>query len=438
MSFPRYPKYKDSGVEWLGEVPEHWEVKPLKQLAEFINGDAFKPTEWAESGIPIIRIQNLNGGEDFNYFDGEVEPRYLVHDGDLLFGWSGNRGTSFGPFLWRRSEVCALNQHIFRVVPKSVDIHEMYWTLKAVTQHVEDQAHGIIGMVHITKGDLGAIKVPIPDPSEHTLIATFLSHETAKIDELVAEQRRLIELLKEKRQAVISHAVTKGLNPHAPTKPSGIEWIGDVPEHWTLPPLYVRYNQVLGKMLDQGKMTGEHLIPYLRNQDVRWGHINVDDLPLMDIAPHERERFTVKKGDLLMVEGRELGRSAIWDGDDGTIGFQKALHRLRPLDATEHTRFFYYMMIFANCTGVFIANQSPNEIPHLTGEELRLYRFPKPPYIEQVAIVTYLDRVTLELDTLTTEAQRAIELLQERRTALISAAVTGKIDVRGLIETGGR
>ena len=113
MSFPRYPKYKASGVEWLGEVPQHWEVTPLKHLAEFINGDAFKPTEWAESGTPIIRIQNLNGSDDFNYFDGEVEPRYLVHDGDLLFGWSGNRGTSFGPFLWRKTEVCALNQHIF-------------------------------------------------------------------------------------------------------------------------------------------------------------------------------------------------------------------------------------------------------------------------------------------------------------------------------------
>jgi type I restriction enzyme S subunit len=107
MSLPRYPKYKDSGVEWLGEVPEHWQVIPLKRLAEFINGDAFKPTEWAESGTPIIRIQNLNGSEEFNYFDGDVEPRYLVHAGDLLFGWSGNRGTSFGPFLWRRNEVCA-------------------------------------------------------------------------------------------------------------------------------------------------------------------------------------------------------------------------------------------------------------------------------------------------------------------------------------------
>jgi type I restriction enzyme S subunit len=185
MSFPRYPAYKPSGVEWLGEVPEHWETIPLKHFADFTNGEAFKPAEWSDSGMPIIRIQNLNEGEDFNYYDGVVEDRYLVHDGDLLFGWSGNRGTSFGPFRWSRNEVCALNQHIFRVVPRAIGKQALYWILKAVTAHVEDQAHGIIGMVHITKSDLGAINVPIPEPLEQASIASFLDRETAKIDALV-------------------------------------------------------------------------------------------------------------------------------------------------------------------------------------------------------------------------------------------------------------
>ena len=182
-------------------------------------------------------------------------------------------------------------------------------------------------------------------------------------------------------------------------------------------------------MLDQAKMTGAHPTSYLRNLDVRWGRFNVDDLPTMDIRPEEKERFTVRRGDILMVEGRELGRCAIWDGDDDVIGFQKALHRLRPRDHTENTRFFYYTMVFVNATGAFIANHDPNEIPHLTGEELRRYRFPKPPLDEQEAIVRHLDSESAKFDTLTVEAQRAIDLLQERRTALISAAVTGQIDV---------
>lgn len=215
-------------------------------------------------------------------------------------------------------------------------------------------------------------------------------------------------------------------------KDSGVEWLGELPAHWTLPPVYARYNQALGKMLDQGKMTGDYATPYLRNVDVRWDRFNVDELPVIDIRPEETERFMVRKGDLLMVEGRELGRSAIWDGEDHVVAFQKALHRLRPLNLTEHTRFFYYMMVFANGIGVFFADHSPDEIPHLTGEQLRQHRFPKPPLGEQIAITEALDRRTQAIDALIVEAQRAIDLLQERRTALISAAVTGQIDVRNV------
>jgi len=287
-------------------------------------------------------------------------------------------------------------------------------------------------IAHFTAEKVASVPVPIPPLPEQTAIAAFLDRETAKIDALVAEQRRLIELLKEKRQAVISHAVTKGLDPDAPMKDSGIDWLGEVPGHWDLPPLYIRYEQVLGKMLDQSKITGKHPVPYLRNIDVRWDYVNVDELPVMDIRPDEIERFTVRKGDLLTVEGRELGRAAIWEGEDNTVAFQKALHRLRPLNGSEHVRFLLYTLSFANACGTFFADQSPNEIPHLTGEQLRKYRFPKPPLNEQYSITDFLDAETAKLDTLTAEAQRAIDLLQERRTALISAAVTGQIDVRGL------
>jgi type I restriction enzyme S subunit len=264
------------------------------------------------------------------------------------------------------------------------------------------------------------------------LILAYVDRELAHIDALVAEQRRLIELLKEKRQAVISHAVTKGLNSDVPMKASGFHWIGDIPEHWTLPPLYVRYEQALGKMLDQSQSTGTNPMPYLRNVDVRWDYINVDDLPIMDIDPNERKRFTVRRGDLLTVEGRELGRAATWEGDDDVVAFQKALHRLRPLNRSEHTRYLYYTLAFVNSTGVLLANHPPNEIPHLTGEQLRRYRLPKPPHDEQVSIAEFLDRETRAFDSLVLETEAAIDLLQERRSALISAAVTGQIDVRGL------
>jgi hypothetical protein len=135
-----------------------------------------------------------------------------------------------------------------------------------------------------------------PSQAEQHHIVSFLDLETAKIDALIAEQERLIALLQEKRQAVISHAVTKGLNPNVPMKDSGLEWIGAMPAHWTLPPVADRYFVELGKMLDEKRITGTHLTPYLRNVNVQWDDVRTDELPEMDIAPHEAERYLVCEG----------------------------------------------------------------------------------------------------------------------------------------------
>ena len=164
---------------------------------------------------------------------------------------------------------------------------------------------------------------------------------------------------------------------------------------------------------------------------MQWESINYEERPELDIQEVEFPRYTVQKGDLLICEGGEVGRAAMVGDLVGICGFQKALHRVRPRDASEHTRFLFYTFVWAAPTGVFKVGGT-STIAHLTGEQLRRYRFPKPPYIEQTAIAAFLDIYTTSLDTLTTEAQRAITLLQERRTALISAAVTGKINVQGV------
>lgn len=199
---------KDSGVEWLGEIPAHWEVTPLKHVADFINGFAFKPDEWGLDGTPIIRIENLNGSENFNYTTRALPAKYCADKGDLLFGWSGNRGTSFGPFLWWRPGKHYVNQHIFRIVDYDVDKLWLYWVLLGVTFYVEKQAHGIIGMVHVTRGELGTVPIAVLPPQEQQSIAAFLERETARIDALVAKVRDAIERLEELRTALISAAVT--------------------------------------------------------------------------------------------------------------------------------------------------------------------------------------------------------------------------------------
>jgi restriction endonuclease S subunit len=197
-----------------------------------------------------------------------------------------------------------------------------------------------------------------------------------------------------------------------------------VPEHWNTPPLYLRYEAVLGKMLDEKRLTRTHLLPYVRNVDVQWDRVNTEELPELDIAPDEFDRFTLKHGDLLICEGGEVGRTAIWLGELKQCAFQKAIHRLRPLNDNEDRRFFFHCMSFAASTGVFVAGGNPNTIPHLTGEKLRRYRFPTPPRDEQTQIASFLDRETAKIDELVGEQRRLIELLKEKRQAVISHAVT--------------
>jgi len=434
MSFPRYPAYKPSGVEWLGEVPEHWETIPLKHFADFTNGEAFKPAEWSDSGMPIIRIQNLNGGEDFNYYDGVVEDRYLVHDGDLLFGWSGNRGTSFGPFRWSRNEVCALNQHIFRVVPRAIGKQALYWILKAVTAHVEDQAHGIIGMVHITKSDLGAINVPIPEPLEQASIASFLDRETAKIDALIAEQQRLIELLQEKRQAVISHAVTKGLNPDAPMKDSGVEWLGDVPEHWSV----TKIKRVVSTPVTDGPHeTPEFLdegILFVSAEAVSRGTIDFERIRgFISIDDHNRysQKYCPRRDDIFMVKpGATTGTSAIVETDiEFNIWSPLAVIRCGPEALPRFVLHFIRSRNFLEAVALGWSFGTQQNIGMGVIENLGIV---VPPLEEQRQIISLLECAAGEANLLIVEAERSIVLLQERRSALISAAVTGQIDVRGL------
>ncbi len=213
--------------------------------------------------------------------------------------------------------------------------------------------------------------------------------------------------------------------PYPSYKPSGVEWLGDVPAHWGTPPLYTRYSIDLGKMLDESRITGAHLVPYLRNVDVQWDRINFEDLPEIDVAPSERGRFTLRAGDLLVCEGGEVGRAAIVPPEGAGFAYQKALHRMRPLrPSLDDPRFVFYLLSAAASSGVFLAEGNPNTIPHLTGEKLRRYRFPMPTVQEQTAIARFLDETTTKLGLLVAKKRALVERLREKRTALISRTVT--------------
>lgn len=210
-------------------------------------------------------------------------------------------------------------------------------------------------------------------------------------------------------------------------KDSGVEWIGEIPAHWVIEKLHWQFSVKLGKMLDHKRITGRHPMAYLRNQDVQWGRINSDCLPTMDIKPEEYDRYTAKQGDLLVCEGGDVGRAAIWSGDQ--IGYQKALHRLRPREQA-NPKFMYYLLIAAKSRGAFESDDSKATISHLPADKFRQVRFSFPDFQEQGAICSHLDSAVTKLDLLSNRVQDSIDLLAERRSALITAAVTGQIDLR--------
>ncbi len=229
-------------------------------------------------------------------------------------------------------------------------------------------------------------------------------------------------------EALLRETIAARFKPYSEYRDSGVEWLGEVPSAWAVAPLYARYSVDLGKMLDSNRITGEHLAPYLRNADVQWDKVRIDNLPEMDFSPREKERFSLRIGDLLVCEGGEVGRTAQWRGELQECYYQKAIHRLRPISKREYPRYFFYVMTAAANLGAFLADRNPNTIDHLTAVKLRHYKFPFPSDTEQRTIAAFLDRETAKIDALIAKKERLIELLQEKRAAMITQAVTKGLD----------
>ena len=276
--------------------------------------------------------------------------------------------------------------------------------------------------------DLGALLVPLPSEGDQREIVRFLDEETAKVDALIERKRKLLAVLDEQRLSHLMRVLGHGL-PESGRAATGLDWLPLAPKHWEAAPLYARYEVKLGKMLDQKRVTGAQLGPYLRNINIQWDHVQIDDLPEMDFAPDERKRLRLKPGDLLVCEGGEVGRTAMWRGEIEECFFQKAVHRLRPLTGRDLPRYFLYVMLAAAKAGFFRAGGNPNTIDHLTGDQLRRYRFPFPAREEQKRIADALDAHEEHIRRAKRNVVAAIDAQNEYRSALITAAVTGQIDV---------
>jgi type I restriction enzyme S subunit len=410
MSFPRYPKYKPSGVEWLGDVPEGWDVTLAKRFITVKSGEMISAEDETEEGFPLI------GG---NGIRAHALKWNTLADTLVI----GRVGAKCGCVHHIRENFWA-SEHAFRVIEKRLFAKRFFFHLLSslgLNNFAITTAQPLLN-TQIVESQW----ISVPPLPEQTAIAEFLDRETGKIDGLVAEQRRLMELLKEKRQAVISHAVTKGLNPHAPIKPSGIEWLGDVPEHWKVVPI---------KWLSPVKRGASPRPiddPKYFDEEGEYAWVRIADVSACDGVLSETTQRLSPLGSSLSVK---ILPNELFVSIAGTVGKPC----ISAIKACIHDGFVYFPTLKINPWFLFRIFEAGDCYGGLGkwGTQLNLntdtvgsIRIAIPPADELHQLLKFMDDESSRFDTLTAEAQRAIDLLQERRTALISAAVTGQIDVR--------
>lgn len=349
--------------------------------------------------------------------------------GDLVMNkmqaWNGVFG-----FAASADGIVSPDYSVFRVI---ADIDPRFYTYLFKTDLYAgvfaQLARGMgTAFLRLNTTEFGSVDVPLPSKLAQTRIATFLDEQTARIDALIAEKEGLLGKLAELRLSE-THAVLSGSLSSTERKVvTGDTWFPTLPEHWAFCPLNYRYEVQLGKMLDEKRIVGSHLLPYLRNTDVQWDSINVEFLPMMDVLDGEKDRYTVRKGDLLVCEGGDVGRAAIWEGEDGMVAYQKALHRVRPRADSDVPRYMFFALFDSAKRGRFEGREKAT-IAHLTAESFRRYRFPFPPSEEQAAIVAHLNSFFARLGDLEEHTNNHISRLREYRSSLISAAVTGQLDI---------
>lgn len=447
MSFPRYEHYKDSGVEWLGEVPAHWETKRIKHLIRtFEQGWSPQCEGYPVESIEewgVLKVGCVNGGvfrrDENKALPDEIEPipALGISAGDLLISRANTRELVGSAAVADQDYPnLLLCDKLYRVRLKPQFCDPMflgfYLGTEAARGQIELAATGASSsMVNIGQSTVLEMKLSLPAHEEQLQIAAFLRRETAKLDALITEQRTLIDLLKEKRQAVISHAVTKGLDPDVAMKDSGVEWLGEVPANWDMK----RVKDCGCEVVDCKNRTpepfddGDYFV--VRTSCVKDGQFNpepgyrTDEANFIEWTAKGRPQA----GDVLFTREAPTGEACLVpEGLDFCLG-QRMMY-IRPPKQVLLSEFLLYS-IYGGLARERISEKSKGStVGHLRVGEVGELPLLLPPLDEQHALIGFVGAELSRLQSITIEAKTTIALLQERRSALISAAVTGKIDVR--------
>ena len=427
FSISTYPVMKDSGVEWIGEIPEGWEVKRFRYLFDLI-------TDKIEGELPKIGLENIeseSGRLIHTETDFEGEGIYF-ESGDILFGklrpylakvyLADFQGKAVGDFFVFRSK-----SEIFANFGSKLILSQRF---------IEITNSSTFGakMPRVSWDFISNLDIAYPSVTDQTTIANYLDRKTAEIDKLIAQKERLLELYEEEKTAIINQAVTKGIDPDVKLKDSGIDWLGEIPEGWEVKKLKYVANIVLGKMLTNNDKGGYEKRKYLRAANIEWLCVNVSDVKEMWFSSDELARLRIKEGDLLVSEGGEVGRSCIWKNELNECYIQNSVHKVSFANSNNSIYFLNLFFIMGQ-KGFFDSIVNRISIAHLTGEKLKEIYVVCPPSEEQTAIVRQIETEIVSINTKIAKTKKIIELQKEYRSALISEVVTGKIRVTQEVTT---
>ena len=439
-----YPAYKDSGVEWLDAIPDNWEISRLgfeAWVRARLGWKGLKAEEYVDDGYAFLSTPDIKGTEiDFSDVNFITEERYeespeiKLAVGDVLLAKDGSTLGTVN-VVRKLPRAATVNSSIAVITPfqRLTPLYLYYLFKCSYLENTIQVLKGGMGVPHLFQWDINKFKIPLPGMLEQAEIAAHLDLETARIDALIEKKTRFIELLREKRQALITHAVTKGLDPNVKMKDSGVEWLGEVPEHWAVKRL--KFIAAVQTGIAKGKDNAEKdtvEVPYLRVANVQDGYLDLDEVATIEVSTADLPRYLLQPGDVLMNEGGDfdkLGRGHVWHGEIEPCIHQNHVFAVRPHGVSSEWLNTFTSSAAAQFYFMGRSKQSTN-LASISSSNLMELAVPLPSEEEQRLILDGLHRQAAQVNALLARTERSIELLKERRSALITAAVTGQIDLR--------
>ena len=439
-----YDNYTDSGVDWLGTIPAHWKTIRLKHAVD-LNPSKSEvrdlPDDREVSFVPMEAIHESGGLtlETTKELGDVIDGYTYFREGDVLAAkitpCFENRKGALATDLDGRIGFGTTELHVLRAT-ELIDRDFLYYSTMSVPFREQGAAvmYGAGGQKRVPDDFIENLRWPLPPPDEQRTIAAFLDRATDRIDALIDNKERLVALLEEKRSALVSHVVTTGLGPDAELQDSGVAWLGQIPAGWDVVRLKfladVQSGITKGKKYDEEEETVA--LPYLRVANVQDGYLNLDEIAEIEVAVDEVNRYALRRGDVLMNEGGDfdkLGRGTVWTGEIEPCLHQNHVFAVRPRDIESEWLAAITLTHYAKHFFILRSVQSTN-LASISMTSLQNLPVVVPPSDERQEVLKHVDEKTAQIDTLIERVEDGIERLREYRTALISAAVTGEIDVR--------